>query len=205
MPWAIGLVAVLAGLFLAGLAVRARGQVEPPIPTVERMTRASNAEIERMLSRIEERPAPKEKMGAMCYDMCLPPPVTEYVCPVCGEKSLYPAKENRWSTPLNRLEGLRRLQREAQAEAGRRGAAVALDEQAFCRHCRPQAAEEPSAALVVRLPDGRETRTETFTEEDLRLLRDFFAGKDVRVGPQDDETPLKRSLPRLRDLLGLAE
>ena len=49
-------------------------------------------------------------MGAMCYDMCMPPPVTEYVCPVCGEKTLYPVPEGHWSTPLNSLEDLRRMQ-----------------------------------------------------------------------------------------------
>ncbi|HOO20587.1 MAG TPA: hypothetical protein PLJ99_00180 [Kiritimatiellia bacterium] len=205
MPWVLGLIVLLGGLLLAVQAVRAQGGEGEPGITVERVTRASNAEIERMLGRIEARPAPEQKMGAMCYDMCMPPPVTEYVCPVCGEKTLYPVPENQWSTPLNRLEGLRRLQAEAQVEAGKRGASVELDEQAFCRKCRPMAVDEPASVLVVRLPDGRETRTVVFTEDDLRVLRDFFAGRDVKVGSQDDETPLKRSLPRLRSLLGMAE
>jgi hypothetical protein len=205
MPWMIGLAVLLGGLLLAVQAVRAQGWTGDPGITVERVTRASNAEIEMMLGQIEARPAPEQKMGAMCYDMCMPPPVTEYVCPSCGEKTLYPVAESQWSTPLNHLENLRRLQAEAQVEAGKRGASVELDEQAYCRNCRPMAVDVPAAVLVVRLPDGRQTRTEVFADDDLRLLRDFFAGKDVKVGPQDDETPLKRSLPRLRNLMGLAE
>lgn len=205
MPWVIGLIVVLGGLILAVQAVRAQvGQDKPGI-TVERMAHASNAEIERMLGQIEARPAPEEKMGAMCYDMVMPSPVTEYVCPACGEKTLYPVAKSRWPAPLNHLEKLRRLQAEAQVEAGKRGASVELDEQAYCRNCGPKFVDVPAAVLVVRVPDGRETRTQVFTDDDLRLLRDFFAGKDVKVGPQDDETPLKRSLPRLRNLLGMAE
>ena len=205
MPWMIGLIVLLGGLFLAVQVVRAQGREKEAGITVERMVRASNAEIERMLERIETRPAPEMKMGAMCYDMCMPPPVTEYVCPVCGEKTLYPVPEGHWSTPLNSLEDLRRMQAQAQMEAGKRGASVELDETAYCRNCRPAAVDHPAAVLVVRLPDGRQTRTENFAEDDLGLLRDFFAGKDVKVGPQDDEMPLKESLPRLRELLGMGE
>ena len=205
MPWMIGLIVLLGGLFLAVQMVRAQGREKEAGITVERMVRASNAEIERMLERIETRPAPEMKMGAMCYDMCMPPPVTEYVCPVCGEKTLYPVPEGHWSTPLNSLEDLRRMQAQAQMEAGKRGASVELDEMAYCRNCRPAAVDHPAAVLVVRLPDGRQTRTEDFAEDDLGLLRDFFAGKDVKVGPQEDEMPLKESLPRLRELLGMGE
>ena len=205
MPWMIGLIVLLGGLLLAVQMVREQGREKEAGITVERMVRASNAEIERMLERIETRPEPEMKMGAMCYDMCMPPPVTEYVCPVCGEKTLYPVPEGHWSTPLNSLEGLRRMQAQAQMEAEKRGASVELDEKIFCQNCRSAAVENPSAVLVVRLPDGRQTQTEGFTEDDLGLLRDFFAGKDVKLGARDDEMPLKKSLPRLRKLLGMAE
>ena len=205
MPWMIGLIVLLGGLVLAVQVVRVHGREAEAGITVEGMARASNAEIERMLERIETRPAPEMKMGAMCYDMCMPPPVTEYVCPVCGEKTLYPVLEGDWSTPLNSLEDLRRMQAQSQGEAGKRGASVELDEKAYCRNCQPTAEAHPAAVLVVRLPDGRQTRTEDFTEDDLGLLRDFFAGKDVKVGAQDDEMPLKESLPRLRELLGMAK
>ena len=205
MPWMIGLIVLLGGLVLAVQVVRVHGREAEAGITVEGMARASNAEIERMLERIETRPAPEMKMGAMCYDMCMPPPVTEYVCPVCGEKTLYPVPKGQWSTPLNFLEDLRGMQAQAQMEAVKRGASVELDEKAYCRNCRPEAVERPAAVLVVQLPDGRQTRTENFTEGDLGLLRDFFAGKDVKVGDQDDEMPLKESLPRLRELLGMAE
>ena len=77
MPWMIGLIVLLGGLVLAVQVVRVHGREAEAGITVEGMARASNAEIERMLERIETRPAPEMKMGAMCYDMCMPPPVTQ--------------------------------------------------------------------------------------------------------------------------------
>jgi hypothetical protein len=202
MPWMIWVVLMLIGLGVAGFAVRARAQEDKGgVVTVERVTRASNAEIEQMIDKLEARPAPEAKMGAMCYDMVMPSPVTEYVCPVCGEKTLYPLEEGHWRTPLNELERLRKNEREAQMAAEKLGAVIFLDEKQFCRHCQPDFEGEPHAALVTRLPNGREKRTEGFTVRDLWILRDFFSGKDVVVGSQDDEEPLKDQLPRLRELM----
>lgn len=206
MPWLIALVLIVGGLCWAGLAVRAQAQEEKTPVTVERISNASSAEIERMLSDIEMRPAPKAtKMGAMCYDIIMPPPVTEYVCPVCGEKTLYPVGERKWSTPLNDLEYLRRLQAMAVKPAKKRDADVTLDEQQFCRKCMPDFTNTPQAILVVELPDGRIRRTDKFDHHDLLMLRDFFAGKRLVTGVNDAETPLKNELPRLRELLGMPE
>lgn len=206
MPWMIALVLLLGGVLFAGLAVRARAQEGAGVVTAERISQASNAEIEGMLARIETQPAPMEKMGAMCYEMSMPAPVTEYVCPVCGEKTLYPLAKGDWAMPLNGLEGLRQMQAEAQAQAEKRGVSVTLDESAFCRNCMPQAPEgDPEAVLVVRLPDGKVVRSENISSYDLRILRDFLAGSDVLKGSHDEEIPLKDLLPKLNALLGMAE
>ena len=205
MPWLIALVLILGGLCWAGFAVRAQAQEKKAPVTVEQVSNASSAEIERMLRDVETRPAPEPKMGAMCYKVAMSAPATEYVCPVCGEKTVYPLGEKQWQTPLNGLEDLRSLQAKAQEQAQRRQASVTLDEKQFCRQCLPDFTNTPQAVLVVELPDGREQRTERVGENDLRMLRDFFAGRNVLKGPQDDEEPLKNELPRLRELLGLEE
>ena len=85
MPWLIALILVAGGLCLAGLAMRAQAPDGQGPVTVAKVSNASNAEIERMLRKIETSPAPEPKMGAMCYRVSMPEPITEYVCPVCGE------------------------------------------------------------------------------------------------------------------------
>lgn len=201
MPWISILLLTLGALLFAGLALRARAAEDQGPVTVNTMIRASNEQVERMIDRLEARPAPEAKMGAMCYEMVMPTPVTEYICPVCGAKTLYPVEEDQWQTPLNRLEELRAVEKEAQEAAAKLGTIVDLNEQQFCRQCRPDFEGTPRAILITRLPNGRRKEIEDFTVRDLRILRDFFLGKDVVVGARDDEEPLKDQLPRLRELM----
>ena len=205
MPWLIALILVAGGLCLAGLAVRAQAQEAPAPVTVEKMSTASNAEIEQMLRKIETSPAPEPKMGAMCYRVSMPEPITEYVCPVCGEKTVYPIGERGWSSPLHMLEPLQVLQSAANQAAAGKQASVTLDERQFCRKCLPDFTNAPQAVLVVKLPDGQEQRTPEFSITDFQILRDFFSGKAEVTGGNDFETPLKNDLSRLRELLGLKE
>jgi hypothetical protein len=203
MPWLIALVLMVGALCFAGFVVRIQAQEGAGALTAEKVAKASSAEIERMLGDLEVRPAPEAKLGAMCYAPMRPSPVTEYVCPVCGEKTLYAPDERERETPVNGLEFMRRAELATQQAARKKGASVRLDEKQFCRHCLPAFEGVPRAALVVRLPNGSETRTEDFKALDLWMLRDFFDGKRVLTGGNDSETPLKDQVPRLRELLGL--
>jgi hypothetical protein len=201
MPWISIVLLAIGAMLFAGLAMKTHAEEAPPPVTVKRMTRASNEQVERMIDKLEARPAPEAKMGAMCYDMVMPEAVTDYVCPMCGAKTLYPLSEGEGETPLNDLESLREAEQEAQAAAQKLGASIVLDEKQFCRQCDPELEGIPQAILVTRLPNGRMKRTEDFTLRDLWILRDFFEGKEVVVGSQDDEEPLKDQLPRLRELM----
>ena len=202
MPWLIAMV-VVCGLGLTVLAVRANAQEGAGGVTVEKVTKASNAEIQDMLQKVETAPAPAPKMGAMCYAPL--PPVThyEYVCPVCGEKTLYAAGTNPYYVPAASIVAFRQAREAAQEAATKAGAAVALDEKQYCRKCLPDFTNTPRAALEVTLPDGHVQRTEAIRLQDLWMLRDFFSGKAVLVGGNDSESPLKNDLPRLRELLGM--
>jgi len=201
MPWISLVLLTIGALLFAGLTRQTRAEEGKTPVTVKRVTRASNEQIERMIDNLETRPAPEAKMGAMCYDMIMPEAITSYVCPECGSKTLYPLSEGEWETPLNDLEALRASEMEAQAAAEKLGAVVRLDEKQFCRSCQPDFEGTPHAILVTKLPNGRLKRTDDFTIRDLWILRDFFEGKDVVVGLQDDEEPLKDKLPRLRELM----
>jgi hypothetical protein len=42
------------------------------------------------LDELAEQPGPKDlKRGAMCYSIAPPPNREEYICPKCGERTLY--------------------------------------------------------------------------------------------------------------------
>ncbi len=201
MPRKMHMVLILVGLGVAGFTPRARAQGPSRPVAVERVTRASNETIEKRIDDLEARPAPESRPGTISYERVTESPVTEYLCPVCGAKSFYPLADGQTQTPLNDLEMLREGEREAQASAEKLGAVVSLDETQFCRQCLPDFEGTPHAVLVTRLPNGRQKRTEDCTVRDLWILRDFFSGKDVVVGAQGDEEPLKDQLPRLRELM----
>jgi hypothetical protein len=78
---------------------------------------------------------------------------------------------------------------------------VRLDETACCRKCRPKTTA-PSVALVIHFDDGAARRIAPINAEQLRLLRDFLAGKLAVKGSNDGEAPLKAHLPELEKLLG---
>ncbi len=132
----------------------------------------------------------------MCYKPAAPAARLEYVCPVCGEKTLYTnVVSQRWTFEL---ENCRRLFKELPHHE-----AMALDESNFCRKCRPTA-KEAILELVLRFDDGTTNVVSNVTSRDLRLLRDFLGG---RLAVKDEvgleTTSIKQHLPRLRELLGL--
>ena len=138
-------------------------------------------------------------MGAMCYDMAMPPDRVEYVCPSCGAKTLYATREAGalvdWSAPVLAIQTYRTyVHRLAQL-----GIAVRLDESCLCSACKKESAKAPAIEVLYK---GKKTRNDLRDVNDLRKLLAFVEGKLVWKGEQDDEHPLKPELPRLRQLLG---
>jgi hypothetical protein len=205
MPYVlIAVLVLLTALVFAGC--RKPSAPDNPSPTSGISSTAaplgsgSRAEIEARLKVLARGPAPTElSMGAMCYEMAAPPLRAEYVCPHCGEKTLYAYGDEQYpavSAVDSDLPGCRRLLPDV------KGLTVTLDESAFCHTCSPEITD-PRLVLVVTYPDGTSQRTEGVTPEDVQLLVEFTSGRDKHSGAQDGELPLKDYLPRLEKLLGV--
>ncbi len=195
---------VLAVLAIAAAACRPAEKPPPSGATAPAAAAAvsevpvpgSREDVAARLATLARDPAPADlEMGAMCYKMAGPPDRAEYLCPACGEKTLYSSEEKTSRVSIE-VPACQRLVAEI------RDLAVRLDESEFCEKCRPGVAA-PRLALVVRYPDGREQRTEDVGFEDLRLLVEFTSGARKHDKGQAGEKPLKDYLARLETLLGV--
>jgi hypothetical protein len=166
--------------------------------TARQVKGLNRAQLKGMLQRIATAPEPKPVMGAMCYSPARPPTIAEYICPTCGQKTVFAEREARyiqWE-----LTSCRNLLKEIQKTSGN---AVALDETACCHKCHPENTA-PILAAVIHFDDGAVRRIAPISAEQLRLLRDFLAGKLAVKASNDGEAPLKAHLPELEKLLGEA-
>jgi len=171
------------------------GTAGPQAAQAAQLAAMSKAEVKRLLATVERAQAPEPKMGAMCYEMVSAPARMEYVCPACGEKTLYEKEVSL--TWTYQLDACRRLFKGLPMRE-----TMTLDESSFCRKCQP-GTNAPSLRLLIRFDDGTTNVVSPVRSEDLRLLRDFLGGKLAAKDAQDFETPLKTHLPRLRLLLGV--
>jgi len=161
----------------------------------------SREETKAKLKKLSESPPPKDlKMGAECYKVAMPPDRAEYLCPVCGERTLFVSEKGRNTDAAfitRELADCRRLVKEI------KGLEVSLDESQFCRKCSPSA-KNPSLILIVRYRgSGAPSKCPNIRKEDLVLIREFAEGKDRHKDSYDFETPMKDHLKRLNELLGV--
>jgi hypothetical protein len=166
-------------------------------------TAISKEEIAQRLRELAQSPPPKElKMGAMCYEMTAPPERINYICPRCGNKTLY-AKVNpdRSGNVIFIESDIPECRRAVKAI---KALSLELDESEFCRYCSPRVSA-PALKLIVKYP-GKSASivTRGVNSEDLRILSEFLAGRDRHAGETGRETPLKDYLTRLEEMLGIA-
>lgn len=196
----IVLLVFMTGLLWACRSSASRGDdkaAASPVTTVN-IKSLSRTQIKNRLSQLKAKPEPKPKMGAMCYKMAAPPERAEYVCPTCGEKTLYRSDmaqfiERSLDACRRKFEHLKEID----------GTAFLLDESRLCHKCQPKA-ESRVLALTVRYPDGKTHTTLSVNELDVQLLCDFMDGKESYTTSNEGEHPLKQALPRLHELLGIS-
>jgi len=154
----------------------------------------SKKDIEILLKNLaKSEPKDLKEMGAMCYS---PVPIyrsADYICPVCGEKTIY---TNYYASLIEReLPYMRTM-------ANFKNMDIKLDESQFCKKCSPQI-EEPKLCLIVKYEAEAEHITCDISRNDLKILNEFFGGSVVHKTFNDAEQPLKDYLVRIEELLGV--
>ena len=157
----------------------------------------TRSEIIQKLTDLAQKPPPgKLSEGAMCYKVAAPPNRAEYICPVCGERTLY-------TDDLARVVNRDIPECRSLAESIK-GVELTLDESRFCKKCSPDLKEEPSLCIITKF-SGEEKNKEVcgIGPEDLKLMNEFMTGKSAHRNDYDYETPLKDHLDRIAYLLGI--
>ena len=161
------------------------------------METLSAEQVDVLLSRLEREEPPEPVMGAMCYSVAMPPEVAEYICPLCGEKTIYTNNVTEFISWA--LEDCRRLFDEV---AGQTDMNLFLDESRYCSHCTPDTTEDPGLFLTVTRDDGSVISTR-INKHDLLILNGFLKGTLYYETFTDGREPLKPFAGRLREILGL--
>lgn len=174
----------------------------PPASSAE-VKKMTRAEILNKLTDLKNSNTPaKLSPGAMCYMVAAPPERAEYVCPNCGEKTIYPKdKENTDITSFIafHLPACRRYI----SDIRKNGIDAELDESSFCSKCS-KGESTPELALVVKYPDLEKTqRTSPVSSDDLLILSEFAQNKKTHDGGAGGEKPLKIYIDKIQKLLGV--
>ena len=202
MPYAI-VIALLLSTAAAIGAVRLRAKSGNSYNLLDMDVKLSDIgsvsyeEVEILLDRLQSREPPEPVYGAMCYEAVASPLVAEYLCPVCGEKTLY-TDFDTWFIEFE-LQGCRRIFDEI---TGASDMDIELDETLFCQLCTPDASEEPALILTLTLEDGT-VISNRVSEFDMRILESFLKGRLFYITSNDGEQPLSPYAGRIRELLGL--
>ena len=172
---------------------------ETPAITAKAVKSMSRADVEKKLQNIAAQKAPIPLMVATCYKVAVTPKRAEYVCPVCGEKTLYTDNTAQF---INRnLEKVRiefaNLKRATDLQ-------VELDESSLCKKCHLETLNR-TWVLKITYADGSKHEYPKVLPDDLVLLRFFFCDSLTYLDSINHEQSIKPKLPRLRELLGIKE
>ena len=197
--WLAGfLVLVLAVGTAAGYSrFRQTKQVPLTGTGVNSMASISIQEIHLLLARLDKEDEPDAVQGAMCYAPMAIPDSAEYICPACGEKTIYTGYQTagfQWN-----LDTARRLAESIDSAAD---LSVTLDEIMFCEFCSEQGAASPTMILRVKNELGEETAN-SVSVDDLRMLDSFLQGRLFWITSNDGQQPLKDHAERMAQLLGI--
>lgn len=154
----------------------------------------SRSEYTNKLKQLPQNPDSWNKpVGAMCYKTSAPPERVEYICPICGEMTLYPVYS---TSSIDRISYYRTLVKKITKIN------VKLDESQLCKKCSPDIQTRKLCLIVKYDKSSKPHKTCNITEEDISLLYDYSEG--VRKHSTSfGEIPLTTYKTRLEELLGV--
>ena len=174
---------------------------DAPAVTAKSVKSMSRADVEKELQNIEKQDAPKEIICAMCYQVIVMGDPYEYICPACGEKTLYAYRDE-----VLQLLFHGRIEFGVLSETNSI-IKLELDDTHFCKKCHPED-KKPFLVLKVTYEDGSVHECRNCTVDDILFIDAFLKGKTpyTRTRNQSEgKDELKSMLPRLRELLGIKE
>jgi hypothetical protein len=196
MMWVAVAAVAIAAAGLVGAGVRSGGVSSERGVHSRSIKGLTGGELDSLLTRLKVDEAPQPMLGAMCYDMAMPELVTEYVCPVCGEKTVY----EQGSLLLS---GLPRCRAVFEAIDAAVDLPITLDERLLCSRCS-EGEELPYLVLEVVTADGDTVRNAA-SREDLELLSSFLQGSLSYEDDFGSSLPLQPHAERIALLLGLEQ
>ncbi|MCK4999390.1 MAG: hypothetical protein KAS23_07640 [Anaerohalosphaera sp.] len=193
----------------SGSSMSGSGQKQSTVEILPEMYKpVTPQQLAERLDKLAALPAPSIKnISAMCYSPAPLPTKSEYVCPICGEKTLYAvditaaqqssSQQGTISFLEWELNQCRTLAKEIKAVS------LVLDESKFCQNCTGDL-EKPSLGIIVTCPDSQEKHSCYFVSaDDLLLIKEFELGRLTHKGDFGNKTPIKGHISRLKQLLGV--
>lgn len=194
------LIACVCVFFLWPATSRA-GEKTSDAPAITRRAfrSMSRADVEKKLQNIATQKAPIPLMVATCYKVAVAPNRAEYVCPVCGEKTLYTDNTAQF---INR--NLEKARIEFANLKKVTDLQIELDESSLCKKCHPETLDR-TLVLKITYADGSAHEYPKVLPDDLIMLRFFFCDCLTYLDSRNHEESIKPKLPRLRELLGMKD
>lgn len=161
----------------------------------------SRMELNNKLDKLPESPAniDERPVSAMCYDTAAPLDRVQYICPVCGEMTLYPSYSSS-SFAVEHVSYYRNLIKKITKID------VKLDESQLCEKCMPNA-ESRNLCLIVKLKHDKHAQAHKacgITENDINLLYDYSEGIKEHSDYYGNKVPIANYKQRLEELLGIS-
>ncbi len=148
------------------------------------------------LDKLSETPQKfiPEDIGAMCYDMAPPPDRFDFICPDCGQSTLYPSP---FDYEFDKIPEYRNLVKKITKID------VKLDESQFCSTCGHNLKRNPHLCLIVKYgKKAKEHKSCNITAENLNILYEYSEGMKEHKTPSGDLVPMSKYKKLLKEMLG---
>jgi hypothetical protein len=190
---AIFLLAILAGCYGIKGNNTPKGSTAGA-PAIAEAKSSQRNDIQQRLQKLANSKARKIKnVEAVCYITILETKCYEYICPKCGEKSIFPKNEGfdqEFSACRRAVKNIKEIH-------------VELDESKFCIKCSPDYSDRSFVLLIYYEGEKEPYRAKGIGLESLVLIKEFLSGSRNHTDEFGVVTPLKYYVKRLSELLGV--